>query len=243
MKPYNKLTILRNRHRVRDLRMFRQLVEAYFDRSESDTDGLAVDWEGAQAARSRIHHMLPRVMQVVRAAGIGKPETTTDPGMGVGDRGALEHIFTSRYTDTGGQEILDVIDMTIGVYEATRFNAMARTVNPFHYVITALAFVVSIPKRFLTSLGLRPNRPRPPRIREEDVTRLEAVANRFADTEELIEERFSEMRDRQGQQFAQSARQLAELAERLDFAERVLAQRPPVNGLKSPDKKDVVTPV
>ncbi len=37
--------------------------------------------------------------------------------------------------------------------------------------------------------------------------------------------------------------QLAELAERLDFAERVLAQQRPINALKSPDENVVVTPV
>ena len=51
MKPYHKLTIVRNRHRVRDLRIFRKLVEAYFQRSEYDTDGILVDWEETQAAR------------------------------------------------------------------------------------------------------------------------------------------------------------------------------------------------
>jgi hypothetical protein len=33
-----------------------------------------------------------------------------------------------------------------------------------------------------------------------------------------------------------------ELAERLDFTERVLAQQRPLNSLKSPDDSDVATP-
>ena len=243
MKPYHKLTIVRNRHRVRDLRMFRERVEAYFERSEYGADGLLVDWEGTQAARSQINQMLPRVVQVVSAAGIGTPATATDPGIGLGDPDAVQSIFSSRYADTGGQEILDVVDMAIGVYEASRFIALARTVNPFHYAATALVFVVSLPRRFFTALGFRPWRSRTPRIGAKDVARLEAVASRLAHTEELIEMRFSEMHDRQVQQFAESARQLAELAERLDFAERVFAQQRPIKGLKSPDADVVVTPV
>ncbi len=74
------------------------------------------------------------------------------------------------------------------------------------------------------------------------MTRLEAVASRLADADESIEMRFAEMRDRQAQHFAENTGQLAELAERLDFAERVLAQQRPINVLKSPDKNDVVTP-
>ena len=37
MKPYDKLTIVRNRHRARDLRRFRELVEIYFERAEYES--------------------------------------------------------------------------------------------------------------------------------------------------------------------------------------------------------------
>jgi hypothetical protein len=244
MIPYDKLTIVRNRHRARDLRRFRELVETYFERAEYVVDDLPVDWEGARAARSEINRMLPRVLQIVRAAGLdAATANTTDPGQTVADVEVLRNIFGARYADGAGQEILDVIDMAFGVYDASRFIALARTVNPFHYAATALAFVASLPRRGFTALGLWPRRPGAPRIRGEDVTRLEAVASRLADAEKYIEMRFAEMRDRQAQQSAESAGQLAELAERLDFAERVMAQQRPINRLKSPDGKDVVTPV
>jgi hypothetical protein len=244
MKPYDKLTIVRNRHRVRDLRRFRERVEAYFEQAEYVADDLPVDWEGARAARSQINQMLPRVIQVVHAAGLDAPTAnTTDPSPTVADVKVLRNIFSVRYADGAEQEILDVIDMALGVYEASRFNALARTVNPFHYAATALGFVASLPRRLFTALGLLPLRPRVPRIGAQDVARLEAVASRLAGAEELIERRFAEMRDRQAQQFAENNRELAELAERIDFAERVLAQQRPINSLQSPDKNDVVTPV
>jgi len=244
MKPYDKLTIVRNRHRARDLRRFRELVETYFERAEYYADGQPADWEGAQAARSQINQMLPRVIQIVHATGLHAPTaSTTDPGPTVADVKILRSIFGARDADGTEQEILDVIDMALGVYEASRFTALARTVNPFHYALTALAFVASLPRRGLTALGLWPRRPRAPRMRAEDVTRLEAVASRLGNAEELIEMRFAEMRDRQTQQFAENSRELAELAERVDFAERVLAQQRPINALKSPDKNDVITPV
>jgi len=61
--------------------------------------------------------------------------------------------------------------------------------------------------------------------------------------EELIEMRFAEMRDRQIQQFGDNAEQLVDLAERLDFAERVIAQQRPIDRLKPPNGNQVVTPV
>ncbi len=244
MKPYNKLTIVRNRHRARDLRRFRELVETYFEQAAYVADDLPVDWDGARTARSQINQMLPRVIQVVDAAGLdASTVNTTDPGPNVADVKVLRNIFAARYADGADQEILDVIDMALGVYDASRFNALARTVNPFHYAVTALGFVASLPRRSFTALGLWPRRRRAPRIGAEDMRRLEAAASRLGDAEELIERRFADMRDRQAQQFAENTRQLEELAERIDFAERVLAQQPSVNALKSSDKDDVVTPV
>lgn len=244
MKPYDKLTIVRNRHRARDLRRFRELVETYFERAEYVTDDLPVDWEGARAARSQINQMLPRVIQIVHAARLGAPPgDSTDPGPGIADVEVLRNIFSARYADGAEQEILDLIDMALGVYEANRFNALARTFNPLHYTVALLGYVASLPRRMFTAIGLWPRRSRAVRIRPEDIARLEAVAARLANAEDSIERRFADMRDRQAQQFAENARQLDELAERVDFAERVLAQQRPPNRLESPGKNDVITPV
>ncbi len=244
MKPHDKLTILRNRHRARDLRFFREAVEIYFDRAEHVADDVPVDWEGARAARSQINRMLPRAIQIVHAAGLdASTDTSTDPGPRVADVDALRNIFGARYANGGEQDILDVIDMALGVYEAGRFGAWARTVNPLHYVVSLLTFVAKVPRRTLNALGILPQRSRAPRMRPEDVTRLEAVASRLADTDDLIETRFAEMRERQVQQLAENTSQITELAERLDFTERVLAQQRAVDRLKSPNEQDVPTPV
>ena len=89
MKPYHKLTIVRNRHRARDLRIFRELVESYFEQAEYVADDLPVDWEGARTARSQINRMLPRVIQIVHAAELdAQTATTTDPGVTVAEVGS-----------------------------------------------------------------------------------------------------------------------------------------------------------
>jgi len=242
MKPYDKLTIVRNRQRARDLRVFRELVEVYFARAAYATDGLPVDWAGAQAIRAQINRMLPRVIQVVHAAGVGASPIITDPRLTVGDVEVLRDIFTARHAEEAGQEILDVIDMALGVYEDTRLLALARTVNPFHYAVTALAFVARLPGRAISALGLWPRRPRTPRLRTADLARLEAAAARLANAEQVIETQFAELRSRLAQQLAGTNGQLTELAERLDFAERVLAQQPDLPRLKAPEQKDAATP-
>lgn len=241
MIPYDKLTIARNRYRARELRRFRELVESYFERVQL-ADEMPVDWDGVRAARAQINQMLPRVLQIVHAAGLDAPTADTpDPAPSVADVRVLRKIFVARYADGRDQEILDVIDMALGVYEASRFEAMIRTVNPFHYVMRALVFLARIPRRTLVALGLWPQS-RGPRLRAGDVARLEAAAARFADADELIERRFAEMRDRLAQQFGGHVGELSELAERLDFLERVLAQQRSPDQLESPDAKDIASP-
>ena len=244
MKPHDQLTIVRNRHRARELRLFREVVETYFERSERDVNDTPMDWEGAQAARSRINQMLARVIQIVRAAGVGGSVGTsaiTDPGPALGRVEVLQRIFSVRTGDGVDQEILDVIDMALGVYEGGQYLALARTFNPFYYAGTALAFVARLPRRLFVALGLWPQ-PRRTRLGAADPG-LESIAARLAEAEELIDTRLTAVQDRQALRHAEYSRQLSELAERLDFAERVLSLTPPPKKLEAPQEHDIITPV
>jgi hypothetical protein len=245
MKPHDQLTFIRNRHRARELRDFRELVESYFVRSQRDENGIPFDWEGAQAARSRINQMLARILGVVRAAGIGGPAApgmTTDPGILLARVEVLTQIFNPRYGDGLEQEIFDLIDMALGVYESGRFAALGRTVNPLHYAGAALAFLTRAPRRILSTIFLG-RRPSVARLGPVELQRLEAVAARLADAEDLIDSRLAAAQDRQALRYADQGRQLAELAERLDFAERVLARHGTAERLAKPEESDAPTPV
>jgi hypothetical protein len=240
MIPHDRLTIIRNRTRVRDLRTFRERVRTYFEQSEYDTPDTPVDWEGVRAARAGIHRMLPRIVQIVQAADLDVT-TVALPRSAAGRALEILHgIFSDRYAHGEYQEILDVIDMTVGVYDATRYGALLRTVNPFHYLGAALRYLAGLPFRTLVAFGLV--RPRSAPNRPASVTGLDAAVARLADTEGLIERRFADMREWQSRLFAESASQLTDLAERMDFVERVLAQPNTMQRLKAGDPK-VRTPV
>ena len=245
MKPHDRLTIFRNLHRAGELRTFRELVERYFVCAERDVNDVPADWEGALAARARINQMLPRIIPIVNAAGVsGLPGgiPTTDPGYAVGRGEVLHQIFSARYGDGGEQEIYDFLDMVLGVYEGGRYAAMIRTINPLYYAGSLLGFVARAPKRLLLTMGLWPQR-RAPRLGSADLARLEEVALKFRDAEELIDARFAALQDRQSLRHAEMSRQLAELAERLDFAERVLAQKRQPRQLEAPEEGQIRTPV
>jgi hypothetical protein len=228
MTPNDQLTIIRNRHRAHDLRRFREKVELYFERAEYDEDDLLMDWEGARAARAQINRLLPRIIQIVKAVGPAHEEP--------GAIDVLESIFNSRYQDGACQEILDIVDKALGVYEASFYNALARTLNPFHYIGLLLGFIFSLPSRLFGVLGFGR------RKREIAGQEMGATAS-LASIEKLIERRFAEMRDWQTQNINDSNGQMTDLAERLDFTERVLAQQRPINRLGAPESERVVTPV
>jgi hypothetical protein len=244
MKPHDQLTIFRNRYRARELRTFRDLVETYFVQSERDVNDVPMDWDGAQATRSRINQMLPQIIRIVRAAGLGGSVTAppTDAGPSLGRVELLQQIFSARYGHGLEQELFDLLDMALGVYEADLLPALGRTINPLHYAAIALGFLGRAPRRMLSGL-LFGRQPAVARIGAGDAARLEELTQRLAAAEELIDKGLSAMQDRQGLRHAEYSRQLAEIAERLDFAERVLARERPVKRLGAPEESKVPTPV
>ena len=242
MIPYDKLTIIRNRHRAHDLARFRDFVELYFERTEYVTDEHQVDWEGARAVRAQINRMLPRMIEIVTAAGL----SSRNAGAGPRNRGvdAIRNIFDARDARRAEEEILDLIDMAMGVYQADQFSAWCRTVNPFHYAGVALGFVLGLPRQGLAAVGfVGRGSATKPLLQVEHVTRLEDVATRLADGQDSIETRLAEMADRQERRLSENADQLADLADRIEFAERMVAQQKPVSPASNSEDEELVTPV
>lgn len=237
MIPYDRLTYFRNRSRVRDLRLFRQLLESYFEAEDGAEDHHG-DWATARATRSRINQMLPRVMEIVSAAGL---DASADPAGRrplVADASILRNIFGARYADGTAQPILDLIDMATGVYESTQYVTLVRTVNPVYYAARTLSWVLGLPRRALTGMGLWPERARVPRLGPHELARLETLATRLADAEGAMQRRVEEIHDRQAQRLSAYAGQLEDLHERLDFAERMLAQRDSLRQIQPPARPE-----
>ncbi len=239
MKPYDRLTIIPNRYRSSSLRAFRELVALYFDRAELDEDGIPMDRDGARTVRSRINQMLPRVVESIRAAGLGDQAASRRAH---GRIDLLERIFTTPPSQALAQDLFDVIDMASGVYDGDRIFALGRTVSPFHYLVKALGFIAGIPRAGLGALGFRRRTPLST-LQPNDIARLEAAVARLADIEGLIDSRFAELQDRQAQNSGEQHRQLVELAERMDFAERLLVDARAPKEIAPPEKRRVITPV
>jgi hypothetical protein len=65
----------------------------------------------------------------------------------------------------------------------------------------------------------------------------------LSETEDLIDNRFAALQDHQARNRADQGRQIAELAERLDFVERVLSAPRPARGISPPAREEHHTPV
>lgn len=131
--------------------------------------------------------------------------------------------------------------MALGVCDADRMAALVRSVSPFYYAGEALTWLARLPRRVFKALGLggAPSR----RAVAAEVARLEAIAARLGDIDQFVETRLASLEDHYIPRLADQGRQLAELAERLDFAERMLAQGSNAARLSPPRRGTHTTPV
>jgi hypothetical protein len=119
------------------------------------------------------------------------------------------------------QEIFDVLDMAIGVYDGDLPQSLLRSINPLYYASRLVAFLWRGPRRFFQALGFGRRRPI---LDEPRLIRLEAAAARLTEVDDLIDRRFAALQDHEARLRADQSRQLSEVAERLDFVERVLSR-------------------
>lgn len=194
MTPHDRITILANRHRASTLWRFRQLAERYFVRMVPDDTGLPIDWDGALAARAELNRMLPQVLRIVRATGL---EVTLPAGGAVESRlDLLANVVAFCDGDGREQDVLDLLDQAIGVYDADQMGAALRLVNPLHYAGIAIRFVAAMPRRFLAAIGLVRATPRPA-LGAAELARLEAVAARLGAIESALDTRIAAEVERQ----------------------------------------------
>lgn len=194
MTPHDRITLLANRYRASTLWRFRQLAERYFVRMVPDETGLPIDWDGALALRAELNRMLPQVLQIVQAAGLDRSYLSggaIEPRLDL-----LANVVAFCDGDGREQDVLDLLDQAIGVYESDQMPAALRLVNPLHYAGIALRFLVSLPRRFLTTLGLSRPTP-PPTITTADLARLEAAIARIGTVETSLEVRIAAEVERQ----------------------------------------------
>jgi hypothetical protein len=152
MSAPNRILKWENARRLSALQRFRTDVVTYFS---EDAAGRA-NGRDAQNAREAINRQLDDVRYIVAWAGINPALTYRAPPMVGGyvqNVDVFLNVFRLDHYYMGLNEIRDLIDQAIGVYEGNEKAARHRTFNPFWYIGAALEWFGSLPFRLIGRAG------------------------------------------------------------------------------------------
>lgn len=158
MTYFKKKTIFGNRYALKKLIEFRSLTENYFKLvGPSSYIPHIIEHGELKNLRTKINTCIHIINQVITEANINKTTMAYDPYFTEGNTGEvdiLDYIFNSRTERIGSQEVIDLIDRTIGVYSADTISAIIRTINPIFWFIRCLDFIIDIPFSLLQRSGV-----------------------------------------------------------------------------------------
>ena len=157
MNHYKKIPIWENRKRAKLLIEFRDLVVTYFNNLKHSDFGLKVhENEEAKQVRIKINMGLYKIHFAMILAGVNPTIYYSPPpaiGGLAGNIDLIDNIFNLHRFQIGSQELLDVIERAIGIYENDRLNALFRTVNPLFWIGLILDYIVSLPFKVIGKMG------------------------------------------------------------------------------------------
>lgn len=142
------LTIWENRKRVNCLIAFCDNVITYYGRENS---------ENVHRSRSEINLRKLEAHRYIREAGVPFIVTHYPPpavGGFVKEIDIITNIFDLRPHQISPENVVDVLEQAIGVYEADRKAALIRTFNPFFWLGKGLSAIGRIPFNLLENAGL-----------------------------------------------------------------------------------------
>ncbi len=134
MQLYNQISCWENRRRVRRLKELRNAIVRYFENESSTLNNLAL--------RTTINLMIVSSERMIRAAGIPttvhsyNPRTTSSVAIDL--LGSVWNLDQFRITE---QEVIDMVERAIGVYEEDYSASWLRTFNPLHWLGLSPFFV------------------------------------------------------------------------------------------------------
>jgi hypothetical protein len=132
------------KRRLRQLKVFRELVVSYFRDSQEKVLAL-YEGDKARLLRPQINLRLNQTLQSMHAVG----ESATFTGERFGRVDALTNMFQLRQLRIPRQAVLDSLDRTIGEYERMQRHLFRQLFNPLYW----LGLMVAIPFRILEFAG------------------------------------------------------------------------------------------
>lgn len=157
MRFFNEILIWENKRRVQKLLEFRSDVVEYFSNSKYDwMNRERIENDKSKAARQKLNRALEYAHDVLICSGTGTQIRYTPPaaiGGYIQDLDLVENIFNLQNYQISHNNLLDIIDRAIGIYESDQSSAVIRVVNPFFYLEIFLDWISTIPFKLLAKLG------------------------------------------------------------------------------------------
>lgn len=157
MRFFNEILIWENKRRVQKLLEFRSDVVEYFSNSKYEwMNRDRVENDKSQAARQKLNRALEYTHDVLICSGTGTRIRYTPPaaiGGYIQDLDLVENIFNLQNYQISPNNLLDIIDRAIGIYESDQSSAVIRVLNPFFYLEIFLDWISMVPFKLLAKLG------------------------------------------------------------------------------------------
>lgn len=154
---YKKRTIVGNTLCLRSLYQFREQLVRYFNNVEYDSLTDLRENSEARDSRTQINRTVNIVHAIILRSGVSTNLRYTPPAMIGGyiqDIDLVANVFNlSRYM-IEPNNLLDVVDRSIGQYENDRLGSLFRTINPFFWLGRSIDFLVAIPFRLFSKVGI-----------------------------------------------------------------------------------------
>ena len=140
MRHHTKILIWENNRRLNKLIKFRDLVIRYFN-NQGSTDYMGFLDENARdkaaQIRTEINQNTAEIHNIITSSNISTKIIYTDPPL-LGGRSRkfdlIFNMFDSRELTDPHEQVLDIIEMSIGVYKSNRAKSAWRMFNPFFWL-------------------------------------------------------------------------------------------------------------
>lgn len=157
MSRYYKTTIFENRKRVKILRQFDEYVKEYFSNIKRLMYGTEIsESDKAKEARSKINLMLAKAYAYIIYSG-SKTSIYYIPPAATGgiarNIDLLHNIFNLHNFQLTNEQLMDIIERSIGIYENDKNKSIIRTINPFFWLDKVLTYIVRIPFKIIGKVG------------------------------------------------------------------------------------------
>lgn len=157
MKYYTKITYWENKNRLNDLIEFRNMVIEYFNNIKYTDFGFEIiENPKAREIRTKINLMINRIHKIILSSGINPSIFYSPPPAIGGISGSIDLIYNMFYLHQykiKPDNIIDIIDRSIGIYIDNTINSLIRTINPFYWLGLLIDYIASLPFRFIGTLG------------------------------------------------------------------------------------------